>query len=220
VYELKVAESDLGRVIGRQGPDRQGPAHGAVGRLGQDAAPRDPRDPRVTSGFVTEEKETLPFGRLGRPHGVRGELTLRPFNADGALAEMALPAAVQLVRDQQRRPMTLVAVRPANELFLVRLEGVDTREQAALLTNFELWMPRASLPALAPDEFYVEDLIGCTLVDLDGARAGDGPLHLLERRPGRAHRRGAGRRAAGPAVAEFIREVDLAARAVVVDSHE
>jgi ribosomal 30S subunit maturation factor RimM len=38
--------------------------------------------------------------------------------------------------------MTLVAVRPANDVFLVRLEGVDTREQAAALTNFELWLPR------------------------------------------------------------------------------
>jgi 16S rRNA processing protein RimM len=170
---------------------------------------------------VTEARQTLPFGRLGRPHGVRGELTLRPFNVDGdALAQTALPAPVELVRAQDRREMTLVAVRPANDVFLVRLEGVDSREQAAALTNFELWLPRSALPALEADEFYVEDLVGCEVVDLEGRVRGtikstfwngaqdvlavdgpDGELLL-------------------PAVGEFILSVDLEARRVTVDMHE
>ena len=170
---------------------------------------------------MTEQDQTLPFGRLGRPHGVRGEIALRPFNGGGeGLADTPLPAPVQLVRQQERRPMTLVAARPANEIVLIRLEGVDTREQAAALTNFELWLPRAALPALAPEEFYVEDLIGCTVVDLEGRARGTVRASFWNGAQDVLTVDGPDGELLVPAVAEFIREVDLEARRMVVDMHE
>lgn len=170
---------------------------------------------------MTEAQQTLPFGRLGRPHGVRGEIALRPFNAEGeGLFGQALPAPVQLVRDQDRRQMTLVSARPANDVLLVRLEGVETREQAAALTNFELWLPRASLPQLAPDEFYVEDLIGCAVVDLDGRERGTVKASFWNGAQDVLTIEGPDGEVMVPAVAEFLREVDLDARRVVVDLHE
>jgi 16S rRNA processing protein RimM len=170
---------------------------------------------------VTQQREELPFGRLGRPHGVRGEIALRPFNTDGAaLADLELPMPVQLVREKERKELTLSAVRPANEALLVCFEGVASREQAAALTNFELWLPRAALPELETDEFYVEDLIGCTVIDTEGRERGtvkstfwNGAQDVLTLTgpDGEAH---------VPAVPEFIREVDLDARRVVVDMHD
>jgi 16S rRNA processing protein RimM len=171
---------------------------------------------------VTEERDVLPFGRLGRPHGVRGEIALRPFNdKGGALEALELPMSVELVRDKvPRKAMVLTAVRPANEALLVCFEGISSREQAATLTNFEVWLPRAVLPALDPDEFYVEDLIGCTVVDRDGRVRGtvkstfwNGAQDVLtlEGPDGEAH---------VPVVPEFLLEVDLDARRVTVDMHE
>jgi len=170
---------------------------------------------------VTEARQTLPFGRLGRPHGVRGEIILRPFNVDGdGLARTALPASVELVRAQDRREMTLVAVRPANDAFLVRLEGVDSREQAAALTNFELWLPRDTLPALEADEFYVEDLLGCEVVDLDGRVRGTIKSTFWNGAQDVLALEGPDGELLVPAVGEFIRSVDLEARRVIVDMHE
>jgi 16S rRNA processing protein RimM len=170
---------------------------------------------------VAEVQQSLPFGRLGRPHGVRGELALRPFNADGdGLAGQDLPAPVQLVRGQERREMTLLSVRPANETLLVRLEGVDTREQAAALTNFELWLARTALPPLSPDEFYVEDLLGCTVVDLEGRVRGTVRASFWNGAQDVLTLDGPEGELLVPAVPEFIRAVDLDARRVVVDMHE
>jgi 16S rRNA processing protein RimM len=170
---------------------------------------------------VTEARQTLPFGRLGRPHGVRGELALRPFNADGeALAETPLPAPVELVREKERREMTLVAARPANDLFLIRLEGIDTRDQAAALTNFELWLPRSALPALESDEFYVEDLLGCEVVDVEGRVRGTIKSSFWNGAQDVLTLEGPDGELLVPAVAEFIRSVDLDARRVIVDMHE
>jgi len=170
---------------------------------------------------VTEDAETLPFGRLGRPHGVRGEISLRPFNPEGeGLADAALPLPVFLVRQSERRPMTLVAARPANDAWLVRLEGVETREQAAALTNAELWLPRATLPALGDDEFYVEDLVGCTVVDETGRVRGTVRATFWNGAQDVLTLDGPDGEVMVPAVSEFIREVDLDARRVVVDMHE
>lgn len=174
---------------------------------------------------MAEERQTLPFGRLGRPHGVRGELALRPFNADGeALLDAELPLPVELVAERQgketRRAMTVLAVRPADQLLLVRFEGVDTREAAATLTNAELWLPRQELPPLEDDEFYVEDLVGCTVVDEQGRERGKVVATFWNGAQDVLTVAGEGGELLIPAVPEFLREVDLDARRVVVDTHE
>jgi 16S rRNA processing protein RimM len=170
---------------------------------------------------VTEARQTLPFGRLGRPHGVRGEIALRPFNAEGeGLDQEALPTAVELVRKEDRRAATLVAVRPANDVLLVRLEGVETRDQAAALTNFEVWLPRSALPALDEDEFFVEDLIGCQVVDVEGRLRGTIKSSFWNGAQDVLALDGPDGELLVPVVAEFIRSVDLEARRVIVDMHE
>jgi 16S rRNA processing protein RimM len=170
---------------------------------------------------LAEVEQKLPFGRLGRPHGVRGEIALRPFNSGGTgLEGTELPAPVQLVRDKDRREMTMVSARLANDLYLVRLEGIETRDQAAVLTNFELWLPRAALPPLDPDEFYVEDLIGCTVVDLEGRARGTVRASFWNGAQDVLTVEGPDGEVLVPAVAEFLREVDLDARRLVVDLHE
>ena len=109
-------------------------------------------------------------------------------------------------------------VPPAPANLLVRLAGVDTREQAAAPTNAELWVPRASLPALIPGEVYVEDPVGCTVIDVAGRLRGTVRGHLLERRPGHADRRRAADGGVyGPRGRRFIREVDLPRDEWVVD---
>ena len=79
---------------------------------------------------------------------------------------------------------------------------------------------RASLPAPATDEFFVSDVIGCEVINHDGARLGV----VEETFWNGAHdvmivRAGAGDAAERliPMVPEFIRAVDAAARTVRVE---
>jgi 16S rRNA processing protein RimM len=171
---------------------------------------------------VSETSETLPLGKFGRPHGVRGELAVRLFNPDGpALEDVELPLEVEVVRGETRSPARLTAVRPTAEGLLLYLDGVDTREAAAAFTNAELWVPRRYLPALQEGEVYVQDLIGCTVVDAEGRVRGtvrasfwNGAQDVLTvDEPG-------GGELLVPVVDEFILEVDLEARRLVVDTHE
>jgi 16S rRNA processing protein RimM len=167
--------------------------------------------------------ELIAFGAVGRPHGLRGEVALRPFNDDGAdLLDAPLPLAVQvMMKGGAARALSLVAVRPAGQSLLVRFDGIAVREEVAALTNGVLWVPRDCLPAPGDDEYYVDDLIGCEVVDTAGQPRGtvratfwNGAQDVL------TVQGPAGEELLVPAVAEFIREVDLAARRVVVDPHE
>jgi 16S rRNA processing protein RimM len=166
--------------------------------------------------------ELIALGTLGRPHGLTGELPLRAYNAEGVdLAGVELPLPVRLVQNGAARELTLVQIRPAGQGVLVRLEGVSSREAAAALTNGELWVRRDRLPPPAEDEFYVDDLVGCEVVDTGGQVRGtvhstfwNGAQDVLTvQAPG-------GAELLVPVVAEFVLEVDLVARRLVVDPHE
>jgi 16S rRNA processing protein RimM len=169
---------------------------------------------------VTEEDEGLPFGRLGRPHGVRGEIALRPFNVKDGPPELELPLPVTVVTQQARRELKLVALRPANDVLLVRLEGVETRDQAAALTNAEVRLPRTALPELDEDEFYIEDLVGCTVVDREGRVRGTVQSTFWNGAQDVLTVNGPDGELLIPAVPEFVLEVDLDAQRIVVDLHE
>jgi 16S rRNA processing protein RimM len=171
---------------------------------------------------MTASPESLALGVLGRPHGVRGELVFRAFNPEGAqISEMNLPLAVELRRSKESRPATVSAARPFKDGALVRLEGVATREEAAAMTGYELRVPRAHLPALAEDECYTDDLIGCAVFDLEGRSRGrvtaifwngsHDVLTVVDE---------AGQELLVPAVREFLTSIDLGERRIVVDPHE
>jgi 16S rRNA processing protein RimM len=115
----------------------------------------------------------------------------------------------------------ITAVRRMADGFLLKLDGVLTREQAASLTGQQLCLPKSTFPPLSPDEFYVEDLVGCRVEDGNGRVLGvvrsvfwNGAHDVMvigdEERGERLL----------PAVPEFIVAVDRWTKCVVVDPHE
>ncbi len=165
--------------------------------------------------------EVLPFGILGRPHGITGEISLRPFHSRGwRLDTVALPL-VATIGGPGPESATITAVRRMADGFLLRLEGVSTREGAASLTGRELWLPRTTLPPLGAGEFYVEDLVGCLVEDSEGRFLGvvrrvfwNGAQDVMvigdEEHGERLL----------PAVPEFIVAMDPLGKRVLVDLHE
>jgi 16S rRNA processing protein RimM len=106
-------------------------------------------------------------GRIGRPHGVTGEMKAY---ATGATLPGIRPGERVAVGDDEC-PMRVDALRSAGRALLMRLEGVSDRAAAAALTGAALRVEQTRLAPLgAPDEFYVRDLIGCEV------RVGQGVL--------------------------------------------
>lgn len=108
-------------------------------------------------------------GRLGAAHGVRGEIRLLSFTQDRA----AILSYAPLFDRAGTRAFSLRASRPLKDgAFIVRLDGVDSREAAQALTNLDLYVSREKLPATQEEEFYVADLVGLLAQDPEGRPIG------------------------------------------------
>jgi 16S rRNA processing protein RimM len=165
----------------------------------------------------------LPFGVLGRPHGMEGEILLQPY--DGARArpaEWRLPPRLSVAGPDGEIEMIVVSARGMRDGYLVRFEGIGDRDAAALLTGRRVGLPRQSLPPLAAAEFFVEEITGCEVYrdgeqqrlgkvvgtywngaqDIMVIAAQDGGEHLL------------------PVLPEYVLRFDRERRRLVVDPHD
>ncbi len=108
------------------------------------------------------------LGRIGAPHGVRGEVRVKSFTAD----PMDLGAYGPLTTDGGR-VLTIATIRPAKSMMIVRFKEVADRTDAETLTNQRLAIARDRLPPPEDDAFYVEDLIGLKAELPSGDPAGE-----------------------------------------------
>jgi 16S rRNA processing protein RimM len=108
----------------------------------------------------------VPLAEVARPHGVRGEVRLRPFNRD---SDLLLNLDEVLVRfpggDEQE--VTIEAARRANDAILMTLTSVGDRDRAEELRGAVLCARRGDFPPLDPGEFYACDVEGAKVV-VDG----------------------------------------------------
>lgn len=120
------------------------------------------RNERVQQGV---EDGWVCVGALGASHGVRGELRLRAFTDD--------EETVFQFSDLRKRPdgaaIKIKKVRKHKDDFIVRVDGIENREDAQALKSTKLYVPREVLDDVADeDEFYLADLIGLNAIDEAG----------------------------------------------------
>ena len=110
----------------------------------------------------------LEVGRLGRAHGVRGELYVELLTD----RTERLAVGARLLADDAW--LTVAAARPAGGRWLVRFEQIADRTAAAGFVGRRL--SAEPLPTPADDDgddgLYVHQLIGATVVDVDGTDHG------------------------------------------------
>lgn len=101
--------------------------------------------------------EWLSAGRVGRAHGLDGSFVVtRPR-----------PPLLELGRSLRvgDREHEIVRRAGTDAKPIVRLGGVDDREAAEALRGQELLVHRGAAPPLEADEYWPEDLEGCTVTD-------------------------------------------------------
>ena len=106
----------------------------------------------------------------------------------------------------------LNAVRPHKQRLLVRIDGVEGAEQAEAYIGARLYAPRERIP-LVDGEYLDADLIGCTVRGNDGSDYGR--VEAVQHYPASDMLIVDG--VMLPMVAAFIRDVDMAARQIVID---
>jgi 16S rRNA processing protein RimM len=163
--------------------------------------------------------DRLVVGRVVRPHGVRGELSVEVLSD---APERFVPGAELGVGDPDGPAPLGSAVILAARLHLGRLllslEGVEDRDAADRLRGAWLSIPAASARPLDPGEFWPHQLVGLAVVDHQGRERG----RIADVVPGAAHdlllvELPGGASALVPAVAALV-TVELEADRVLVDA--
>ena len=70
------------------------------------------------------------------------------------------------------QPTELENWRHHNHEIIVKLKGVDDREAAQILANVEIGVDLSVFPELEEGDYYWHDLIGCSVVNLEGYTMG------------------------------------------------
>lgn len=154
-------------------------------------------------------------GRIGRPHGIRGEVTVETRTDEPD--ERFAPGAVLSV-DTPAGMLTVDRAHWHSGRLLVAFAGVADRNQAEALRGLLLHVERdAGEVPDDPEEYYDSSLVGCAVDLSDGTTVGvvSEVVHL----PGQdllAVRTPDDRDVLVPFVAAIVPTVDVTARRIVI----
>jgi 16S rRNA processing protein RimM len=157
--------------------------------------------------------ELVAVAHLIRPRGTKGELVAVPFNQRRERFDELERVLVNGAELQVER------VWWHGDRLILKFRGIDTMSQAESLAGADACVPASERPTLPEDEFYLSDLVGCAVFDratgrtvgtVSGWRESGGPP-LLEL---------AGSPILIPFARAICREIDVAARRIVIDPPE
>lgn len=115
----------------------------------------------------------LVIGRIGRAHGLHGEVRIQAMTSDPErfydLADcLLLSPDEKIVKD-----VHATGARVTPEQVLLKLRGIDSREQAEPLNGWLLAVRREQAVILPEDTWFICDLIGCAVYDEQRGYLGD-----------------------------------------------
>jgi 16S rRNA processing protein RimM len=166
---------------------------------------------------ISVDNDWLAIGKIVAPQGLNGEVRIYP---DTDFPERFLTPGQRWLRSpQQSQPIAIELEQgrylEAKNLYVVRFQGICDRNQAEALRGCTVLVRAGDRPKLEPGEYYLTDLIGLEVLDVNSqkllghviqlASAGNDLLEIELLDP-------QGTRVLVPFVAEFFPTVDLLAK--------
>jgi 16S rRNA processing protein RimM len=171
---------------------------------------------------VTSDSAYVVVGRLRKPHGLKGDCNLFPLTDDpaGIFAPGRQIWVVDLTGDIVAGPLTVERSREYHREWLVKFEGVESRDALEPYRAHFLGVPADQLSPLADDEVYLHELDGFSVRLPDETPLGlvsavyELPAGLM------IEVQGPKREFLLPYKKEFVQEVDRAGRRLTVTPPE
>lgn len=120
---------------------------------------------------MSEQNERIVVGKLGSTYGIRGWLKIFSYTDNAESIFDYVPW--YLNQKGKWVEYKVESWKRHGQGYVCKLEGLDVREDAQLLTNFEIAIDPASLPELSEDEFYWRELFGMQVFTTKGYNLGE-----------------------------------------------
>ena len=166
-----------------------------------------------------DSPELLVVGRVERPHGVRGEVSVSILTD---FPERFVPGArLSWRRGEETRDLRIATARPHSGRVLLGFEGVEGAISARALAGGDLCIAASDAYPAPPGYFYEHEILGWACLDTAGRRLGKAaglergpaaPMLSVETAPGTI--------ALVPFVHGIVVSIDREARRIVLDPPE
>ncbi len=120
---------------------------------------------------MSEQNNRIVMGKLGSTYGIRGWLKVFSYTDN---AESIFDYTPWYLNQKGKWVEYKVeSWKRHGQGYVCKLAGLDVREDAQLMTNFEIAIDPASLPELSEDEFYWRELFGMQVFTTKGYNLGE-----------------------------------------------
>lgn len=156
-------------------------------------------------------EKNIEIGQIVNTHALRGEVKVMPWCDDPAVFH---ELAYVLIDD---REYDIEKSRLHKNVVILKLAGVDRIEDAELLRNKILFVPREELGELPEGAHYICDLLECEVVTVDGTalgrvcdviKTGSNDVYVVENDEGK--------QVLLPVIDDVVKEIDIDARSITV----
>ncbi|MBQ3136593.1 MAG: 16S rRNA processing protein RimM [Clostridia bacterium] len=107
-------------------------------------------------------KEYLEIGKITSTHGIKGEMKVQPWCDSVDFMKKFRT----LYLDKKGEKPLKVKIRQGGNMAIMKIDGIDTPEEANKMRNRILYMKRSD--AVLPEGFYfMQELFDCKVVDAD-----------------------------------------------------
>ena len=169
---------------------------------------------------MPEPSELVVIGRVVKPQGRRGEVLVHPLS-DRPDRFASLRRAFVTGPGDEVREVRVTSSWPHKGRHVLKLEGVDSIDDAESLRGSDLGIAEDELAPLPEGSFYHHQLKGLTVADGDGVLVGV-VEDLMETGAGAPILvvRGPEGETLVPLATDFVKQVDLAGARIVIERPE
>ena len=110
------------------------------------------------------------IGTVVNVHGIQGEIRVMPATDDPS--RFGLLDKLELFFDAHTVEYPISRIRPHKNMIVLKLAGIDTRDDAEKLVGGVIKVPRSKALPLEENEYYQKDLLDMTVVSDTGEELG------------------------------------------------
>jgi 16S rRNA processing protein RimM len=112
------------------------------------------------------DSDLLLIGKVGKPHGLRGEVKVH--SRESSYESLSPGLRVYLWQGQEAKEQILAEVKVQARTLICRFQGLNNRNQAEELYGSSLYIDKKDLKGLPEGEYYWYQLAGSRVYDHNG----------------------------------------------------
>ena len=114
------------------------------------------------------KNEWLTVGLITSCHGINGQVKVKSLSD---FEERFLKPGIRWLQKENEPPSKIKLIsgfkQPGKEIFIVKIKGIDSRNQAEQLKKFKILVKTNKLPKLKKEEFHLLELINLEVKTLE-----------------------------------------------------